>query len=88
MTTRNVLQAMPKRNRCPVTGLEIPECSCRRCCLALVRRFAPQLIASPTADPSPGQPLPPVSPVEAYASAHGVSVSALRQQARERHVIA
>jgi hypothetical protein len=32
------------RRRCRKTGLAIPECSCRECCLRQIRRHAPWLV--------------------------------------------
>jgi hypothetical protein len=37
------MESMKKNRRCPNTGLAVPECSCRRCCVELLRRHAPEL---------------------------------------------
>jgi hypothetical protein len=39
--------AMSKRH-CPHTGVSLPECCCRHCCLGLLRRYAPQLLTART----------------------------------------
>jgi hypothetical protein len=64
----------------------IPECSCRRCCRALVRRYAP-----PSADPDAvdlAQRLAgaAIVSIEDYAAAHGLTVETVRKQAAEREV--
>jgi hypothetical protein len=33
---------------CPVTGLDIPECSCRACCRRLIERYAPGVAPPPS----------------------------------------
>jgi hypothetical protein len=43
MSAAPVLGAMTKR-RCTHTGLSIPECCCRHCCEAQLRRYAPELL--------------------------------------------
>jgi hypothetical protein len=37
-----LMESMKKNRRCPNTGLSVPECSCRRCCVELLRRYAPE----------------------------------------------
>jgi hypothetical protein len=46
MSAPSVLEAMAEPQQCPHTGLSIPECCCRRCCEALLRRYAPQQSAA------------------------------------------
>lgn len=44
MSAASVLGSMAEPRRCKHTGLTIPECCCRRCCEALLRRYAPWLL--------------------------------------------
>lgn len=50
MSAAPVLGTMAKR-RCAHTGLSIPECCCRHCCEAQLRRYAPWLLRSPPVAP-------------------------------------
>jgi len=59
MSAAPVLGAMTER-RCAHTGLSIPECCCRHCCEAQLRRYAPWLLrralVASISDPAPYQP--------------------------------
>ena len=71
---------------CPQTGVTIPECSCRRCCRALVRRYA-SAPAEPSAEQLVGRlAAQPILTLEQYARLHGISPAAVREQAAEREV--
>lgn len=72
----------PMSGHCPHTGLTIPECSCRECCRALVRHFAPELAREPLAPP-PGVGL---CTAAEYARTRGLSVAQLRSHARSLEV--
>lgn len=47
----------PHFPRCRHTGVTIPECCCRHCCEAQLRRYAPWLLEAgrPKADPKPAE---------------------------------
>lgn len=71
---------------CPQSGVTIPECSCRRCCRALVRRYAPV-----PPEPTPEQlarrlSSQPLLTLDEYAKRHGISPDTVRKQAKEREV--
>lgn len=59
MSAPTVLESMVVSNeqqlRCEHTGLAIPECCCRHCCEAQLRRYAPGLMPQRIA------PLPPTA---------------------------
>jgi hypothetical protein len=87
-----VLGAMSDRSHCERTGLSIPECSCRRCCQAQLRRHgAPS--RSVAASPDPGtRPSDPFDPGQAiwiaseYAAQSGLSTAQLIELARTGEV--
>lgn len=81
-----VLAGMKAAEPCPITGLAIPECCCRRCCERLLRRYEPAL-----PDPTPDDlarrlAREPILTLEEYAKRHRISPDTARKQAREREV--
>jgi hypothetical protein len=47
---------------CPYTGLTIPECSCRHCCLRLIEHLVPKPAGrSSTSLPEPASNRPPLA---------------------------
>ncbi len=78
MSSTSVLSPMSPLRRCSETGLTVPECSCRVCCRAQLRRFAPQLAqASPRRTTAFA-----VYGVEEYARTEGITVLELKRRAR------
>jgi hypothetical protein len=64
---------------CPQTGVTIPECSCRRCCRALVRRYAPALLDRKSAGLARRHAAQPLLTLEQYAKRHGISPGTARK---------
>jgi hypothetical protein len=79
------ISVAPPRH-CRHTGVTIPECCCRGCCRALVRRYAPAL-PEPTPEQLADRLLAqPILTLEQYARCHGLSLETVRRQAKEREV--
>lgn len=83
MSAAPVLAAMAAPRRCEQTGLSIPECCCRRCCEAQLRRYAPDLLRpSPLSEAQrPGECSPALWTTSDFATQLGLSTAQLAERA-------
>jgi hypothetical protein len=86
MSAAPVLEPMAAPRQCEQTGLSIPECCCRHCCEAQLRRYAPQLgCPSPAGQAGPpaaaGAPSGPIWAVGDFAAQLGITTVQLAERA-------
>jgi hypothetical protein len=81
MSAAPVLGQMTERRQCEHTGLSIPECCCPRCCDALLRRYAPELLRPPQRSAA-------LWLSSDFAAQRGITAVQLHEQASGREVTA